>query len=212
MIRQEMNRIDPDVMGLTEVGVAITPQGHVIEADPDYGYTHDGSRRKVILWSKTPWEEMDAIGDPEMPTGRFVSGVTQGIRFVGVCIPWRDAHVKTGRKDRSPWEDHLAYCRGLQKVLHRYADDSRPVCVLGDFNQRIPRVSQPERVFDALIQSMPPSFRILTQGLQDSEGKSVIDHLVISDNLAAGTVTVIPRFASDGTRLSDHVGIHATFS
>lgn len=98
MIRQEMNRIDPDVMGLTEVGVAITPQGHVIEADPDYGYTHDGSRRKVILWSKTPWEEMDAIGDPEMPTGRFVSGVTQGIRFVGVCIPWRDAHVKTGRK------------------------------------------------------------------------------------------------------------------
>jgi hypothetical protein len=31
------------------------------------------------------------------------------IRFVGVCIPWRDAHVRTGRRDRAPWEDHLRF-------------------------------------------------------------------------------------------------------
>ena len=58
--------------------------------------------------------------DPELPGGRFVSGVTMGIRFIGVCIPWQSAHVSTGRKDRKSWEDHLIYCRHLTGIIEKY--------------------------------------------------------------------------------------------
>ena len=211
-IQQEIARFDPDVMCLTEALVPIIPQGYLIEADCDYGYKHDGTRRKVILWSKNPWADIDTLGNDEMPTGRFAAGVTQGIRFIGVCIPWRDAHVKTGKREKRPWQDHLAYCAGLRRVLQHYSRDPRPICILGDFNQRIPRSTQPERVFDALIESIPPSFRIITEGFQDSDGRSVIDHIVTSNNLAAESLTIVPRFTPDGTRLSDHVGIAATIS
>jgi endonuclease/exonuclease/phosphatase family metal-dependent hydrolase len=147
-----------------------------------------------------------------MPTGRFASGVTQGVRFVGICIPWRDAHVKTGKKNKKPWQDHLAYCDGLQRVLGRYSRDRTPICVLGDFNQRVPRVTQLVHVYDALIQALPSSFRIATEGLKDSDGKNLIDHIAISNDLLAEMTTIISRVAPDGTRLSDHVGIASTIA
>ncbi len=185
----------------------MVPEENRIESDPDYGYGHDGNRRKVMLWSKSAWEDIDSIGDRDMPAGRFVSGVTCGVRFVGVCIPWRDAHVKTGKKNKSPWEDHLAFCAGLRRVLMRFSGDKTPICVLGDFNQRIPRAGQPAHVFEALVQAIPSPFRIITQGIKDSEGKSLIDHIAISDGLESEKTVIIPRHSSEGTRLSDHVGV-----
>lgn len=96
---------------------------------------------------------------------------------------------------------------GLKRVLDRASGDGLPICVLGDFNQRIPRVNQPINVYEKIIQAIPSSFRITTKGLVDSEGENVIDHMAISDNLKSGTPTIIPRYASEGTQLSDHVGI-----
>jgi hypothetical protein len=212
IIQQKIAQCNPDVMCITEAVALIVPQGHRIEADSDYGYDHDGNRRKVILWSKNHWEDIDTLGDDEMPTGRFASGVTQGVRFVGICIPWRDAHVKTGKKNKKPWQDHLAYCDGLHRVLDRYSRDRTPICVLGDFNQRVPRVTQPVHVYDALIHALPSSFRIATEGLKDSDGKNLIDHIAISNDLLAELTTIIPRVAPDGTRLSDHVGIASTIT
>ncbi len=186
------------------------PKGYSIESDADNGYPNNGERRKVILWSKQPWTNIDTIGDNEMPSGRFVSGVTSGVRFVGVCIPWRDAHVKTGRRDRICWEDHLAYCRGLERVLARYSTDRTPVCVVGDFNQRIPRVGQPINVAQALADAIPADFMIATEGLKDAEGADLIDHFVVSPDLSTSITQIVPRFSLDGTRLSDHVGVAAS--
>lgn len=93
LIRESIDAERPDVVCYTEVKRDFVPEGHRIEADADYGYPHNGSRRKVIFWSKVPWEEVDVVGDPALPSGRFASGVCGGVRFVGVCIPWRDAHV-----------------------------------------------------------------------------------------------------------------------
>jgi exonuclease III len=143
LIQGQVAALDPDVVCFTEVSRSMILDGHPIESNPDYGYPNDGDRRKVILWSKKSWTEVDTIGDDEMPSGRFASGVTDGIRFVGVCIPWRDAHVKTGRRDRTAWEDHLSYCRGLERVLARYASHPPPIVLVGDFNQRIPGVNVP---------------------------------------------------------------------
>jgi endonuclease/exonuclease/phosphatase family metal-dependent hydrolase len=209
LIREQIAAVSADVVCYTEVVRTMIPEGHSIESDPDYGYPNDGGRRKVILWSKQPWTEVDTIGDDEMPSGRFVSGITAGVRFVGVCIPWRDAHVNTGRRDRACWEDHLSYCRGLERILARYTTDRTPTCVVGDFNQRIPRVGQPVNVAKALADAIPADFLFATEGMKDAEGADLIDHFVVSPDLFISITHIVPRFSRDGTRLSDHVGVVA---
>ncbi|MDC0088051.1 endonuclease/exonuclease/phosphatase family protein [Akkermansiaceae bacterium] len=207
IIQQMIADEDPDVVCYTEVIRTVLPEGYIIEADADYGYSKTGDRRKVILWSKTPWTEVDVLGGAKMPTGRFVSGVTGGVRFAGVCIPWRDAHVRTGRRDRSSWEDHISYCKELQEVLRSYSSRDQPICILGDYNQRIPRFRQPIKVFNALMEAIPNDFNIVTKGLSDSEGHALIDHISTTPSLQPTIMKILPRFTEDGTRLSDHVGI-----
>lgn len=108
----------PDVICLTEAKVGLLPEsGHLIESGPDYGYPIKEGRRKVLLWSAQPWDEVSIHDDLSFPSGRIVSGVTGGIRFVGVCIPWSAAHVSGGRKDRKTWEDHLLYLDALKELL-----------------------------------------------------------------------------------------------
>ena len=209
LILERIAAIAPDVACYTEVVREMVPEGHHIEADSDYGYPHQGDRRKVILWSRYPWTEIDIVGDDEMPTGRFVAGVTGGIRFVGVCIPWRSAHVASGRRDRRLWEDHLAYCRGLGRVLARFSEEDRPLCVLGDFNQTIPCIRQPGSVAKALADALPEGFVVVTEGLRDAERKPLIDHIAVSRGLPISVTQIVARIADDGTPLSDHAGVVA---
>lgn len=202
-----------DVVCLTETTLSIVPvTGHQIDAGLDWGYQHDGTRRKVVLWSREPWVDVDSVGAESMPGGRFVSGVTQGIRFVGVCIPWKDAHVTSGRRDRTPWEDHLAYLSGLAAVLERYQDADESLCVLGDYNQRIPRKYQPIRVAEALSNVLGENLVVATAGKTDDEGMLLIDHYSHTTDLAVEVLEIIPRKSAEGTKLSDHVGVIASIS
>ncbi len=209
-IREMISALDPDVACFTEVVRDLVPVGHTIEAGADYGYPNHENRRKVILWSRHPWTRIDTTGNIEMPPGRFATGNTGGVQFVGVCIPWRDAHVRTGNRNRNPWDDHLSYCRGLGQILARYEKDAIPSCVLGDFNQRVPRVNQPLDVAQALADAISDRFQIATEGIKDAEGNQLIDHFAGSPHLTISVTSIIPRFTSDGTRLSDHVGVAAT--
>ncbi len=117
-----------------------------------YGYGEKGARRKVVLWSQAPWTSVEVIGEPTLPGGRFVAATTTTllgeIRFIGVCIPWKDAHVRTGRKDRAAWDDHSHYPNGLQSVLCNTPMDRR--ILFGDFNQTIPRKRAPLDLFTRL--------------------------------------------------------------
>lgn len=112
-IQDQIKAIDPDVVCYTEVVRNLVPDGHRIEARADYGYSNSGERRKVLLWSKHPWSDIDTFGDDALPPGRFASGITCGIRFIGVCIPWKDAHVKTAKRDREPWQSTSHTATGL---------------------------------------------------------------------------------------------------
>ena len=94
------------------------------------------SGEKVILWSKNKWTEVNQIGSKEIPSGRFISGITNGIRIIGLCIPLRFAHLSTVRKDRRPWEDHLSFIQNL-------SFSNEKTIIIGDFNQNIPRKNQP---------------------------------------------------------------------
>jgi endonuclease/exonuclease/phosphatase family metal-dependent hydrolase len=193
-----------DVLCVTEVELGLLAEtGHAIDSDPDYGYARVRDRRKVVLWSRQPWTEVDRMGAPELPGGRLVSGVTETpggpLRFIGVCIPWRDAHVRTGRRDRAPWEDHLRFLRGLPRAVRRLG---LPTVLLGDFNQRVPRARQPGHVAKALTGALAP-LRIVTEGDVQGIDRRLIDHVAIGPELEAGELRGVP---GRSIGLSDHDG------
>ena len=45
-----------------------------------------------------------------------VEGVYPTLTVVGVCIPWRDAHMPSGRKNRSQWQEHKAWLAGFESL------------------------------------------------------------------------------------------------
>ena len=57
--------------------------------------------------------------------GRLVMAVTDTpdgpVRVVAVCIPWRDAHVRTGRADSRPWGEHVEFCGQLRELRRTLA-------------------------------------------------------------------------------------------
>ena len=205
-IQQIIKQIDQDIFVLTEGCKELMPEGFVLDGGTDWGYeSEDKRRRKVLLWSRYPLVEPFQGEGFQLPEGRFIAATVQhpvgDLRIYGVCIPWKDAHVRSGRKDRAPWEDHSTYLEGLRQLVEQ---SKSPLVVLGDFNQRIPRVSQPVLVAEQLSRCM--------HGLQVCTAlpleKPLIDHIAVSPELVVTKVEVIPDHDQEG-RLSDHRGVIA---
>ena len=208
-IQQIIKQIDADIFVLTEGCRELMPEGFVLDGGTDWGYeSEDERRRKVLLWSRYPLVDASDGDGFQLPGGRFIAATVQhpagDIRIYGVCIPWKDAHVRTGRKDRTPWEDHSTYLEGLRQLVEQ---EKSPLVVLGDFNQRIPRVSQPVLVAEQLSRCMD-GLRVCTALPLD---KPLIDHIAVSQELVSTKVQVIPDHDSEG-RLSDHRGVIAEFT
>ena len=186
-----IDKFDSDIICLTEGYENLLPKdGYIISSHEDYGYKTKKGRKKVILWSKNEWTDIDQLGSKEIPSGRFISGVTSGIRIIGICIPWRFAHVSTGRKDRKPWEDHLSFIQNL-------SFSNEKTIIIGDFNQNIPKKNQPEIVFSSL-KNMIDGFNLLTTNMG-------LLHIVISNDLKAESVKKIATGDN-----SDHDGINCS--
>ncbi len=117
------------------------------------------------------------------------------MRVVGVCIPWRDAHVSTGRGDAAPWSEHMDYLDRFEGLLAEF-DDGMPTVIAGDFNERVPRGRQPVRVADRL-NDVIADWTIHTAGALPNGPH--IDHIVTSRWL-------ILESASDWAA-SDHLGL-----
>ena len=124
-----LSRIDqevPDIVCLTEADIRLLGgmPGHTIHSRQD-GVKGIGNLRKVLLWAREPWEQVDDSGVDSMPPGRFVAGVTHtplgDVMVVGVCIPYRDARTKWTNDGvrRGLWEDHLNYLASLPTVFER---------------------------------------------------------------------------------------------
>lgn len=202
----------PDIVCLTETDATLLDDrsGYVIRSRPDgIMAKQTNSRRKVLLWSKEPWTEIDDQGHGSMPPGRFVSGTTKTtalgkVTVVGVCVPYRESRTRWTNDGvhRRPWDDHVQYLEGLRPVLDRIA---KRLVVLGDFNQRT-EGSYPTRVRQALHAAFPPGAMIATGGL--GEERRSIDHVAISDELSAHSLKVISRYHG-GKALSDHHGVAA---
>ena len=214
-----LRRVDehaPEVVCLTETHDGLlSHDGHTIRSQPDYGYTVKDDRRKVMLWSKEPWDQVDDVGIDSMPPGRFVSGVTQTsageLTVVGICIPWFGSRTEARRKleRKMRWEDHEQYLAGLTEVLGR--PSTKRLIVMGDFNQVIGPGSRarPELRL-ALRGAFPPSMTIATSALA-FQGRRNIDHIALSEDLAVGSLGVISNI-HEGKKLSDHFGVVADLS
>ena len=215
-ILSRIGRHAPEVICLTETHERLlSGDGYTICSQADYGYGRREGRRKVLLWSPQPWEQVDDVGSDSLPPGRFVSGVTQTsvgrITVTGVCIPWSGSRTKarleSERKLR--WEDHERYLAGLAHVLGCGPPGRR--IVMGDFNQVIGCGSRAGRERQAALQeAFAPSLRIATSALA-YEGRRSIDHIALSEELAVESLDVIGNI-HEGSKLSDHFGVVAELS
>ena len=217
-LRRRISQQGADVICLTETDTsrfALPKHGHSICAGDDWGQPlrkgQDG-RRKVLLWSREPWDAVDDVGHASLPPGRFVSGVTRTnvgeVTVIGVCIPWSRSRVNQ-TWNRKMWQDHEEYLDGLAALLKRAP--RKHLVVVGDFNQRIgQRSSTPLRLRAALQSALGPNLSIITAGL-GFQGKRTIDHIALSGDLTAESLGVISNVHQDGD-LSDHFGIVADLS
>jgi endonuclease/exonuclease/phosphatase family metal-dependent hydrolase len=121
------------------------------------------------------------------------------------------AHVSSGRRDRGPWEDHLAYLGGLRRVLHGNPA-AAPSLVVGDWNQMIPRIRAPDDVFAALTGAFPPDMEVATQGELSPLGRRAVDHAAHTPGLVPVSVRALSNIGEDGMPLTDHFGVHITFA
>jgi len=206
----------PDIVCLTEAGIGLLGRpGHAIHSQPDSGYGVRQDRRKVILWSRQPWDSVDCEGAESLPPGRFVSGVTRTpvgeVRVVGVCIPWFRSRTekKRGPGQKRQWDDHAQYLAGLSEVLAR--DSATRLIVMGDYNQAIGQGGRvPPALRLALQEAFSPKLRIVTADLV-FQGRKSIDHIALSVDWAVDSVAAISNVHGE-RELSDHFGVGADVS
>ena len=109
-------------------------------------------------------------------------------------------------------EDHNSYLAALKDIVNGYLKEKYPVCILGDYNQRIPRNRQPEHIYNQLNDLLLPDFETATSGILDPSGKLLIDHISTARGLAVNIKAIHPKKSENGLNLSDHVGIVAEFT
>jgi endonuclease/exonuclease/phosphatase family metal-dependent hydrolase len=208
VIRERLENIAPDVVCLTETHTDFLANwgGFTVCAADDWGGPTFGTRREVLLWSKTPWSDVDTVGSPDLPPGRFVRAVTDTplgqVTVLGVVIPYHMSNVRAGTCDRSPWELHRLYLEALPPITSALG----PKCVmLGDFNQRIPSKWVPRELRDKLIAGLS-GLRVVTDGLLEPLGAAAIDHVALGRELASTRVEAISN-VHEGKQISDHFGV-----
>lgn len=209
LIRERLFDSGVDVVCLTETHHDfLQGDGHTIESAPVEQGPNAASRRKVLLWSRSPWTNVDAEGPDGIPEARYIAGTTKTpvgeTRFIGVCIPYSFAGVRYGVPRRSPWELHFAYLDALDRALPERPERT---VVLGDFNQRVPRRHQPKRAHDALDRVLLRRLSVATSGELAPIGRYAIDHICHSRDLACRTVGSLSNVRPDGRRISDHFGV-----
>jgi len=213
---RRISEAGPDVICLTEAHTDFLPESETDQlttSSEDCGYEAKPSQRKVVLWSKEPWNDVDDLGSEDLPPGRFVSGVTKtpigDVLVIGVCIPWFDAHVRDGHKNRERWEDHRLFLDALERVLARLP--LQRTILVGDYNQRFPkRQNTPPEVFVDLQRAVASKMTIATSAV-GFQGKRTIDHLALSEDLVIENVRVLSNL-DEQRQLSDHFGIVADVS
>lgn len=202
----------PEVVCLTETdNRLLSDEGHRICSQAEYGYGVKGYRRKVMLWSRHPWEQVADVGMDSLPPGRFITGITQTslgeVAVAGICIPWFGS--RTGDKRKERWEDHRDYLAVLPEILKQLGGSR--LIVLGDFNQVIGRGCRaPKELQAALLNVFASNLEVVTAGYA-FQGRRSVDHIALTGDLQVEKLGAISNL-HEGKRLSDHFGVFARVS
>lgn len=214
-LRATLNEVAADLICLPEAQHDFLSDTHYgIWSDPDHGYPVQLQRSKVTLWSRWPWRDIDVIGDSQLPPGRYVAGSTStplgDLRVIGICVPWREAHVASGSRDRAPWQDHRAYLAAIAAVLQR-AQQQGPVLLMGDFNQRLPRRWVPEDLSKSLHDALG-EYSVWTTDIVPGLASQLLCHIAGAGlAMTHGSIRGLPRHI-EGHDVSDHDGVCVRFS
>lgn len=199
---------DADIVCLTEAYSHYLPQGgHTIACQPENGiWGEDGGPRKVFLWCRDEWIDVDDLGSPELPPGRFVSAKTRVAStewtILGMCIPWRDYGKGKGLQQ---WQGACDYLDALRREVLPGAKDSKRTILMGDYNLQIPPFGYPRKgsKVDRKRAATFVGWLIPTSGIR----RHFIDHIAMSTDLGVESTQFISKHSADGTQLSDHNGV-----
>ncbi len=221
-ISERVASYDADVICLTEAYPEAMPDGkRTISSElSGWGWPEERGARKVVLWSRFGWSNVDALGSPNMPPGRFIKANTvvgyEQWTIIGMCIPYAHYrnHAKWGEQRMTFWQGACEYLDALnEEFLPRlireeflpYSKKPIRTILLGDFNMQIPAFNYPYE--GSLVnQKRKATFEgwlIPTAGIR----RHFIDHIAMSSELRVNSLQYISQYDSDDRELSDHNGV-----
>lgn len=229
-----LRQLAPDIICLTEGRPRNIPfeAGRIITSQLQSPAASDNARCKVVMWSRWGWSNVDAVGSPDLPEGRFIAAQTTppnqpSLTIIGVVIPYQFY-----RTDPRWGEQRLKVWQGTERYLTVLADLLKQPCylqhtlVVGDFNLEIPRRRRTPIKLDQLRQTAFDGWMIPTSGdqrqwavyyvdapaLQAKIGPTAIDHLAHTPDFTLHEIWRWSRYKADGTHLSDHDGMVVTLA
>ena len=217
--RQLVARHDADVVCLTEAFPESMPEGgETVTSDLSEWKRHeDRGARKVVLWSRFGWTDVDRTGFGESAR-RTIRARDYDIRRNGPYGRWHVHSVsrlphkgKMGTRTKGRWEGACEYLDALCDDILAQRGFRKRTILLGDFNLEIPPRGYPPRksVVNRKREAAFSGWTVPTAGVWDNPAldRNFKDHIALSPNVRAGPPQFFSRFDSDGSELSDHNGV-----
>ncbi len=209
-----------DIICLTEAYPETLPLGGYTTSSglAGWGRYERLGARKVVLWNAHyPWYDIDQVGSPGLPEGRFVSAKMKwaGLEIIvaGMCIPYRNYrnNQSWGEKRKAIWQGAIEYLDALREDVLPQDRYRTHAILIGDFNLQIPPSTYPHPSSE-VNQKREQTFAdwqiptALEPMLYDI-GKPLIDHIALSPDFEVGILRVINQYSTHILSLSDHNGV-----
>lgn len=212
-IRARLAKLNADVMCLNEafpddvLGIA------TINSELSDWHMEARGARKVILASRSGWEQADSVGSSLLPEGRFATSVVNingaPVRVIGIAPPYHAyrASERWGERRRKIWQGNVDYWRALSTDIMPHI--CAPALMLGDFNVQFPPRNYPRPGSDAFMQAEATlsGWRVATAGIEvdgRTLDKPLVCHIAHTPDFTVVDQTILSRFDEDGLELSDH--------
>lgn len=216
-IRARLASLDADLLCLNEAFPFDVPGEHesarVITSGLSDWRPEAKGARKIVLWSRAGWDEIDSEGSPLLPEGRFVSGQLRledrGVRVLGIAPPYHAYRTseRWGARRRRVWQGSEEYWQALAVDVLPHV--CAPALIAGDFNVQFPPIRYPPAHSDVfrLSETALSGWAVATAGIPvDGRNldKPLVCHVAHTPDVEVLDCSVLSRFDDDGLELSDH--------
>lgn len=216
LIQQTIEQYPADVICLTEAAPKNLPIGgqRLLSELSGWGWPESKGARKVLLWSRDTWENVDTLGSERLPEGRYVSATTHGLHIVGMVIPYHAYRTGAlfGENRKRTWQGAEEYLTVLHEDLLQRPDFRQKTILMGDFNLQIPPKGYPSKssMVNQLREETLAGWTIPTAGpiTDPALDKPLLDHVALTPDIEVLSLQFISRFTPSGQEMSDHNGVY----